>query len=110
MRKIILCGIIFVCLTSVGFAEDIVDTSIIDELNKEKPQVLTSDFKLQTFESCGDMQSVMKEYIKLYWENAKQNYYFGVNDMMRVNAVSDKAIIAEEAAIASPTSTDSRAS
>jgi hypothetical protein len=62
-------------LSPFVFASDIEDTSIIDELNKNTPQVLTSDFKLQTFESCSDMQNVMKEYIKLYWENAKKNNY-----------------------------------
>ncbi|MDR2411632.1 MAG: hypothetical protein LBD88_03535 [Candidatus Peribacteria bacterium] len=103
MRKIILSGVIFVCLVSMSFANNIEDTSIIDELDKNKPQILTSDFKLQTFESCSDMQSVMKEYIKLYWENSRQNYYFGVDSMIRANAVSDKAVVAEENTAAAPT-------
>jgi hypothetical protein len=75
------------------FADDIEDTSIIDELNKDKPQISTSLFKLQTFESCSDMQSVMKEYIKLYWENSMQrNYYFtdGINGI-KGNMVLEEA-------------------
>jgi hypothetical protein len=85
------------------FASDIEDTSIIDELEKNNPQVSTSDFKLQTFETCSDMQNVMKEYIKLYWENSRQNYYFGVNMGITNSIVSDKAVVAEEA-MATPAS------
>ncbi|MDR3150246.1 MAG: beta-propeller domain-containing protein [Candidatus Peribacteria bacterium] len=74
-------------LTSFIFADNIEDTSIIDELNKNKPQVSTSLFKLETFESCNDMQSVMKEYIKLYWENTRQNNYYPVSYKQFENAL-----------------------
>lgn len=75
MKKFLTIVFAGVFMVSPSFA-DIEDTSIIDELNKNEQKVTAADFKLQKFETCTDMQEVMSEYIKLYWENSSRWWYW----------------------------------
>ncbi|MDR0772008.1 MAG: hypothetical protein LBF15_02975 [Candidatus Peribacteria bacterium] len=76
MKKVICSTIALLCLSTSSFASNIEDTSIVDALAKQQ-ETKTSDFKLQTFDSCSDMESVMKEYFKLFWDNSNRGYSFG---------------------------------
>lgn len=65
------------------------DNSIEQELNKENIQELDIDFSLKTFDSCKNMEDVMWDYIKDYWEENWKNkpqypYYnrWGWNDIL----------------------------
>ena len=49
------------------------DNSIEQELNKENTQELDLDFSLKTFDSCKNMEDVMWDYIKDYWEENWKN-------------------------------------
>jgi len=60
-------------LFSTSYAS-IVDDSIEKELDKQEVKELQIDFKLKKFKSCEDMQKVMEDYIKTYWENNKKRY------------------------------------
>lgn len=53
----------------------VVDNSIIDELNSLKTQELNVDFKMKSFNSCLDMQVVLGDYVKKYWEYNKGSFY-----------------------------------
>jgi len=63
-----LVGLLFV--PSFVFAA-VDDTSVIDQLNGQKLQELDSKVNLETFQSCDDLQSVLTQYVKTYWKNAK---------------------------------------
>lgn len=76
MKKYLLWTLLSFSIFIPSFAS-IEDTSIIDELNKNKTPTQEANFKLQTFDTCTDMSQVMSEYIKLYWENSDRNYYWG---------------------------------
>jgi len=60
------------------------DNSIEEELNKEKIQELDMDFSLQSFDSCENMEDIMWDYIKDYWEenwkNKPQYPYYNRSD------------------------------
>ena len=49
------------------------DNSIEQELNKENTQKLNVDFSLKTFDSCKDMEDLMWDYVKDYWEENWKN-------------------------------------
>lgn len=51
-----------------------IDTAIIDKLDESKIKELNVDFKLKSFESCEDLESVMGKYIKDYYKNNKSKY------------------------------------
>ena len=51
-----------------------VDTSILDKLDESKVEELNVDFKLKTFESCENLESVMWKYIKDYYKNNQSRY------------------------------------
>ncbi len=51
------------------------DNSIIDELKWTDVKTLNSDFKLKSFNSCDNMETVMGDYIKTYWRNNKTRFY-----------------------------------
>jgi len=72
MKKIFI--LICILFTSFSFinAEDI-DTSILDEINKLDTKELNLDFKLKSFSSCENLESIMWEYIKNYYKN--HNFY-----------------------------------
>ena len=71
-----------------------VDTSIIDKLDESKVEELNVDFKLKTFESCENLESVMWKYIKDYYKNNQSRYnqpvlyknFWWVDDMMIMEA------------------------
>jgi hypothetical protein len=67
--------IILISLFSLNYSfASIEDNSIIDELNKGEVKELNVDFKLKSFESCQDLESVMGKYIKDYWKSNKDRY------------------------------------
>jgi len=74
MKKVLL--FLLVTMFSFGnlFALDIEDDSIIQELEKEEVKQLDFDFKLKSFESCENLETVMEKYIKNYWKNNKSRY------------------------------------
>jgi hypothetical protein len=59
MKKIFL--LLFMILFSISSvsANDVEDTSIIDELEKTEVKTLDFDFNLKSFESCDGMEKVM---------------------------------------------------
>ncbi len=73
MKKFLLiCISLFIFVPTYASLED---NSIELELDTQKVKTLNSDFKLKSFESCQNMENVMSDYIKKYWENNKKNYY-----------------------------------
>ena len=73
MKKTLLLLASIAFATTSSFAAD-VDTQIIDELNKWTVEELNIDFKLKTFESCSNLESVMETYIKDYYTVNKDKY------------------------------------
>ena len=71
-------------------------------------KTLTTDFKLKTFNSCDNMESVMKTFIKDYYNAHPYNTgYFGGRGggpLMMEDAIVDKQSLG---AVPSPTSSDS---
>lgn len=56
------------------------DTQLTDlEKNKQDAaaKTLTADFKLKKFNSCDNMENVMKDFIKDYYKAHPYNGYFG---------------------------------
>lgn len=62
---------------NVQTCDSIEDNQIIDELVWKEKKQLDFDFNLKKFNSCEDMEKVMWDYIKTYWENNKNNYRYG---------------------------------
>ncbi len=60
-------------LINTSFAE-IEDNQIIDALDKQENSEISESFKLQTFKSCENLESIMQKYIKTYWELNKNRY------------------------------------
>ena len=60
----------------ISFASNLEDDSIIKELNNIKnASIISKDtFKLKKFKSCLDMQKVLSNYVKDYWETHKNRY------------------------------------
>lgn len=62
------------------------DDSIIAELDKDKIEAINFDFKLKTFESCQDFETIMDKYIKDYYKIYKGRnrypvmYNMGIED------------------------------
>jgi hypothetical protein len=92
--------------SSFSYAQDIEDTSIIDELTQKDVKELNTDFNLKSFTSCQDMEEVMQNYIRDYWENNKNRYvypmpmYKGIEedgamlDAVQTNSVSmEKSVV-----------------
>ncbi|PID86572.1 hypothetical protein CSB08_00115 [Candidatus Gracilibacteria bacterium] len=59
---------------NVDKCDSIEDNQIVDKLKGKEKKQLDFDFKLKKFNSCEDMEKVMGDYIKSYWENNKRNY------------------------------------
>jgi hypothetical protein len=74
MKKIFLLFMFFVFTFGNIYAADIIDDSILKELEKGEIKKLDFDFNLKSFESCNDLNDVMSDYIKEYWENNKDMY------------------------------------
>lgn len=72
MKILLLFITIFFTVFSVNASD--IDTSIIDKLDESKIEELSIDFKLKTFNSCEDLESVMGKYIKDYYKNNKSRY------------------------------------
>jgi len=98
MKKILLL-ITTILFTVFSVNASDTDTSIIDKLDESKIEELNVDFKLKTFNSCENLESVMWKYIKDYYKNNKSRYnqmimYKGFwwvepMDNMVLNSVSD---------------------
>jgi inhibitor of cysteine peptidase len=78
MKKILFFGFLFLFFTSTTFAVDIEDNSILEQLDSSKVETLTQDIKLKTFESCSGLKNELEKYIKMYWENNKDQYKYPV--------------------------------
>lgn len=79
------------------FAQNIEDTSIIDELGKQEIKSLDFDFKLRSFESCENLEDVMWKYIKDYWKNNKDKWAYPImyrSTVLSEGAIMDKSISA----------------
>ncbi|MDQ7008955.1 MAG: beta-propeller domain-containing protein [Candidatus Gracilibacteria bacterium] len=73
MKKLLLL-ITTILFTAISVNASDIDTSIIDKLDESKIEELNVDFKLKTFESCDNLESVMGKYIKDYYKNNKSRY------------------------------------
>jgi uncharacterized protein YpmS len=73
MKKILLL-LITILFTVFSVNASDTDTSIIDKLDESKIEELNVDFKLKTFKSCENLESVMGKYIKDYYKNNKLRY------------------------------------
>lgn len=98
MKKIIV--LLFVAFLSLwkSFASDIIDNSLITELDKTNTKELNLDFGLKTFKSCENLESVMQNYIKDYWATNKDKYYarpIMMYDDMASESLSEWAISKE---------------
>jgi len=82
MKNILIILFLTVFSFTSVVAEDIVDTSIIDELEKEEIKELDFDFNLKSFESCESLENVMGKYIKGYWENNKDKWKYPMYRML----------------------------
>ncbi|MFK7779939.1 MAG: beta-propeller domain-containing protein [Candidatus Gracilibacteria bacterium] len=78
MKKTLLLLLLAIFSLANVSADDVEDTSIIDELEKQEIKVLDFDFKLKSFESCEGLEKVMGDYIKDYWENNKDKWAYPV--------------------------------
>lgn len=98
MKKIFL--LLFMILFSISSvsANDVEDTSIIDELEKTEVKTLDFDFNLKSFESCDGMEKVMWDYIKKYWENNKDRWTYPVmyRTLWAVDMVMEDAAVMEK--------------
>lgn len=71
------------------------DTQLTDiEKNKQdtSAKTLTADFKLKNFNSCDNMESVMKNFIKDYYKAHPYSGYYRGGPVMMEDAVMDKAV------------------
>lgn len=102
-----------ILIPSFVLAEDIEDTSIIDELEKNTSVASQSDYKMQSFESCDAFEEVIEWYMKTYWENNyKDRYYrwgFGWPIMleMQVDSESVSNDMMSESSVSAKTSSSS---
>lgn len=99
LKKILLSFFIILFSFSLVSAENVEDTSIIDELNKNEIKSLDFDFKLKSFESCDWLEKVMWDYIKKYWENNKEKWsypiYYRWGWMMFETSVMEDSVVQE---------------
>lgn len=105
MKKLVIALLVLV-FPLVSFASDIEDNSIIEELSKENTKVLDFDFKLKSFESCDWLEKVMWDYIKEYYKNNKDRWYYPMyrtmekwmmmEDMVMETAVEESANVVSD--------------
>jgi inhibitor of cysteine peptidase len=83
-------ALFFIFLNSV-FALDIEDNQIQNALAEKETKELQTDFRLQSFNSCQDMEDVMQDYLKEYFENQSQYSFrwgFGI-EPFAIDAISE---------------------
>ncbi len=98
MKKILLILLISFLSLNSAFA-DIIDNSIIDELNKDEIKQLNVDFNLKSFKSCQNLEDVIGKYIKDYWKVHKDRYAYPM-PMYSVDSVRGwDVLMVEDAAI-----------
>lgn len=112
--KIVSWILLSFCVMNISFAS-LEDNSIEQELNKENTQELNVDFSLKTFDSCKNMEDVMWDYIKDYWEENWKNkpqypYYYrnGLTPLIDVdfsNEMNDSDTLSELDTLVSSKST-----
>ena len=103
MKKILLTIFSAIFLVVPSFAA-IEDDSIIKELENWNIQELNTDFNLKQFSSCDDLENVMWDYIKNYWEKNKSRYSWPVfyrntmidGDMIMEDSIKEKSIKSNE--------------
>jgi len=78
MKNIFILLLVTVLSLSSVLAEDIEDTSIIDELEKQEIKEIDFDFNLKSFETCDGLEKVMWNYIKEYWKNNKNRWNYPI--------------------------------
>lgn len=81
--------IIFISLALLGFAQTWAaeDTQIVDQLSQKTSE--TVSFKMQSFGSCQDMNSVMDNFMKKYYKNVPPIYYKGGPLMLEDSMATD---------------------
>jgi len=73
--KNILFSLVLLFSSVVSVSAAVEDTSIVDELEKNNVIELQSNFKLQSFETCDNLENVLETYIKDYWKSNKNRNY-----------------------------------
>lgn len=95
MKKVFLWIWIAFSIFSTSFAV-LEDNSIIDELQNKNIKELKTNFNLQSFESCENLETVMEKYIKNYWEKNKNRYIgwpiFYWRDMILEDSAMEKSV------------------
>lgn len=96
MKKYLISLILMSAFTLPSYAAT-EDTSIIDELDASSPK-LETDFKLQKFSSCDNIETVMNTYLKKYYESNPYPYYYrgGMIDDVMLDGVDSMAPQASE--------------
>ena len=94
MKKVIIALIVLV-FPLFSFASDIEDNSIIEELSKENTKVLDFDFKLKSFESCEGLEKVMWDYIKDYYKNNKDRWFYPIYRTMNKSMIMEDVAMEE---------------
>ncbi len=95
--------VIFISLALLGFSQTWAaeDTQIVDQLTQKTSE--TVSFKMQSFNSCQDMNSVMDDFMKKYYKNVPPvMYYRGWPVMLEDNIALD--------GVAAPTTADKSSS
>lgn len=98
MKKILFSWIITFLAMSWVSAASINDDSIITEIDKNKVEELSVDFKMKSFDSCDAFEDVMETYMKSYWENNyKDRQYRMYAEPMMMNMAMDDMAFEESA-------------
>lgn len=79
------------CLDTASGATDTQLTDIEKSKQDAAAKTLTTDFKLKTFNSCDNMEGVMKNFIKDYYKAHPFTGYYRGGPLMLEDAVMDKA-------------------
>gem|GEM_PF-2204417 len=88
IKKVFLGALALFIISSTSFAQ-IDDNQIIDALDKQENSEISESFKLQTFKSCENLESVMEKYIKTYWKLNKNKYSYNYKHRMIDTIASD---------------------
>jgi len=108
MKKVLWILMCLALFTGVQ-ANDIDDSSIIDELDKNSSEQIEVDYSLQGFESCDVFEDVVEDYMKTYWENSYKNIRyrnFWEPMMLEMESV-DSAVTSDAADSLAPSSKQS---
>ena len=111
MKKIILLCLCFFTLITPSFAADIEDNQIIEKLDSENTKELEIDFTLKKFNSCENMEEVMWDYIKNYWEKNQNQYrgwpvfFWGITEGLAVDFLQDSDAEIQSAPVSAKSNT-----